>query len=79
MVEMERFLVVVTLKSLRNYKHKGWSPHHKSFQKQILVPSPAIKRVCIEKTWRICAMVLKGQRCDHLTKLLASHPLGCIP
>ena len=33
MAEMERFLVVVTLESLGNCKHKSWSPHHKSFQK----------------------------------------------
>ena len=73
------FLSVTTLNSLGYWEPKGWSPHHKSSQNQILSPSPTTNRVNLENSWKTCAIAFQGQRCDHLTIVLASHPLECNP
>ena len=44
------FLSVTTLNSLGYWDLKGWSPHHKSSQKQIFSPSPTTNRVYFEKS-----------------------------
>ena len=48
--EMEIFLFETTLNSLGYWDPKGWSPHHKSSQKQIISPSPTTNRVYLEKS-----------------------------
>ena len=73
------FLFVTTLNSLGYWTLKIWSPHHKSSQKRILSPSPTTNRIYLEKSWKTCAIAFQGQRCDHLTKVLASQPFECVP
>ena len=73
------FLSVSTLNSLGYWSLKIWSPHHKSSQKRILSPSPTINRVYLKKSWKTCAMAFQGQRCDHLTRVLAAQPFECVP
>ena len=76
--EMGRFLTMTILNSLRNWEPKGWSSHHKSSHKRILSSSPTTNRVYLIKSWKTCAIAFQGQWCDHLTIVLASHPLVCV-
>ena len=77
--EIGIFLSKTTLNSLGYWVPKGWSPYHKSSQNRILSPFPTTNRVNKENSWKTCAIAFQGQRCDHLTKVLASQPLECEP
>ena len=48
------------------------------FPKTIFSSSPTTKQICGEKSWKTCTMAFLGHWCNHLTKMLASHPLGCV-